>query len=97
MPTARFELGATTGTVTGSGGCNGYHATFSSGEDGTIRISPAAATRKMCPEPGVMDQETRFFRALESAERFRIEGDRLELRTGSDALAVAFRAAPGGD
>jgi heat shock protein HslJ len=88
QPTAHFG----DGTVAGSGGCNSYTASVSLG-DGTIEIGPAAATRKMCPQPGVMEQETRFFAALETAVTYSIDRDRLELRTATGALAVEFRAA----
>jgi heat shock protein HslJ len=88
QPTARFG----DGTITGFGGCNRYTASYSIG-DGTIEIGPAAATRKMCPQPGVMEQETRFFAALETAATYSIDRDRLELRTANAELAVEFRAA----
>jgi heat shock protein HslJ len=47
---------------------------------------------KMCNDPeGVMDQESQFLAALESAATYKIEGTRLELRTADGALAADFQ------
>jgi heat shock protein HslJ len=85
---------AADGKVSGSAGCNHYSATYStSGHN--LRIGQPAATRKWCPQPdGVMEQEDRFLRALASAATWRLDGDRLELRTAADALALSLRATP---
>jgi len=84
------------GTLAGSAGCNNYHASYevedASAAEGEISIGPAASTRKMCPEPeGVMEQEAQYLAALEMAEVFRIEGDRLQLRTAEGALVADYR------
>ena len=86
VPTAVFA----DGRVSGSAGCNQFHASYTSG-DGTLEIGPAAATRKMCPSE-VMDQESWFLSALETVATFSIDRDKLELRTAEGALAVSFRA-----
>ena len=87
-PTATFTEEA----VSGSGGCNQYHAVAELGE-GTLAVSPAAASRKMCSEPeGVMKQEAWFLAALSTTATYEIDRQRLELRTVEGALAVAFEA-----
>jgi heat shock protein HslJ len=43
-----------------------------------------------------MQQEALFLAALQSAATFRIDGDRLELRTADVALAVSLTRSPGG-
>lgn len=58
--------------IAGSGGCNNYFGTFQV-ENNEFSVGPIGATRKMCP-PAVMDQEDRFFRALEKAQRITLEG-----------------------
>jgi heat shock protein HslJ len=80
------------GQVSGSAGCNHYVATYS--ESGTmLTIGPAAATRKMCVQPeGIMEQEQQFLKALETVATARQEGDRLELRTATGAMAVNLAA-----
>lgn len=76
------------GTLSGSAGCNRYTATYEvSGTN--LKIGPAASTRMACADPaGVMEQETQFLQALATAATYRLDGDRLELRTADGALAV---------
>ena len=85
---------AADGKVSGSAGCNNYTASYQA-EGNKLRFTPAAATRKMCAAPGVMDQEQAFFKALESVATMRMEGDALEMRTAENALAATFVRAPG--
>ena len=84
------------GTLGGSAGCNNYHAAYevddAGAAEGEISIGPAASTRMMCPEPeGIMEQESLYLAALEMAEVFRIQGDRLQLRTVEGSLVADFR------
>lgn len=81
------------GVLSGSAGCNRYTATYE--VSGTsLKIGPAAATRMACADPaGVMEQEAQFLQALATATTYRLAGDRLELRTADDALAVSFSPA----
>ena len=59
------------GRVAGSGGCNSYTAGYETGGDTpqAIDIGPAAATLAACAPP-VMQQEMRFFNALETASQW---------------------------
>jgi heat shock protein HslJ len=85
---------AADGQASGSAGCNRFNTRYSA--DGTtLRLQPAAATRRLCPEPGVMEQESAFLRALETVATSRVEGSRLELRTADGALAASFEAEAG--
>lgn len=87
-----LEFGAE-GQVAGWAGCNRYTTRYTEGKGGAIQFEPPASTRKLCPQPGVMEQEQQFLRALESAAAVRVEGDRLELRRADEALALtAYRA-----
>jgi heat shock protein HslJ len=56
-----------------------------------VRFGPAATTRRICPDEGVMEQEQAFLNAMASVATMRIEGDRLEFRTADDALALMLR------
>ena len=80
--------------LTGLAGCNNYSTGYElDGEK--ITIGPAATTRKMCAEPeGIMEQEQQFLAALERAATYRIELNRMEIRTDAGALAATFEAAP---
>ena len=61
--------------IVGWGGCNRYFSGFRS-YGGNFRIGPIGSTRRVCPTV-VMDQETRFFRALDKANRINREGSYL--------------------
>ena len=81
------------GKLNGSAGCNNYMTSYT--VDGqSITIQPAASTRKMCTAEGVMEQEAQFLNALTTAATWRIDGDRLELRTADGALAAQFTLQP---
>ncbi len=82
------------GKLQGSGGCNRFNGSFSE-EAKTLRIDRLAGTRMICPEPeGRMAQEAQLLAALESVASARREGDKLELRTATGAMAVSARLAP---
>lgn len=80
------------GTLSGSAGCNNYSTTYTVDGD-SITIGMAASTMMFCGEPeGVMEQETQYLAALETAATYTISADRLELRTADGALAVSYVA-----
>lgn len=80
---------AADGRVSGSAGCNNFMGTFTvSGS--SLQFGPAATTRMMCPQPGVMEQEQQFLKALETVATVRQEGNRAELRTADGALAASL-------
>lgn len=82
------------GRLGGSAGCNSYTATFEAAGK-NLKIGPAASTRKFCADPaGVMEQETQFLKALETAAVYRIDGDKLEIRSADGALAASLARAP---
>jgi heat shock protein HslJ len=71
------------GRVHGQGGCNRYFG--SSTVDGEqLAFGQLGATRMACAE-ALMDQETRFFQALQSAERWTIDEHGLLLIYSSGA------------
>lgn len=76
------------GILSGSAGCNRYTTIYEA--SGTnLKVGPVASTRKACADPaGVMEQETQFLQALATATTYRLDGDRLELRTADGALAA---------
>jgi heat shock protein HslJ len=79
------------GKAAGSAGCNRYTAGYSV-EGAKLEFGPPAATRMICPRPdGVMEQEQLFLKALGMVATARFEGDRLELRSASGALAVTLK------
>lgn len=74
------------GKVRGRGGCNSFSGRWEV-VDGVLTIGPLGATRRACPPP-TMDQEARFFSALESARGFRMQQGLLVL-LDADGAALA--------
>lgn len=80
------------GNLTGSAGCNNYTASYQVNGD-AISIGPAATTRMFCADPeGTMEQEGLYLSALQMAATYRVESDKLELRTADGALVANFVA-----
>lgn len=75
------------GKVSGSAGCNQYSGRYEA-EGSKFRFIAPAATRRMCPGAGVMEQEQSFLKALEAVTTMRVEGSRLEFRDDKGALQV---------
>jgi heat shock protein HslJ len=83
--TLRFESAS---QISGNGGCNTFNGDYSvSGSN--IWIGAPATTQMLCAED-VAAQESQYLAALQSASTFRIDGNRLELRTAGDAIAAIF-------
>lgn len=86
-----FDTG---GRVQGAAGCNTYFAGYRAGGN-VLSVDRPAVTSLFCPEPdGVMQQEQQFLAALQSAATFQITGNQLQIRSGSDALAIVAVRAP---
>ncbi len=82
------------GKLTGNAGCNDYTASYQS-DGNKISIGPAATTMKAC-EQTIMDQETQYLAALATAATYRLDGDKLELRTADGAMAATFQKTAAG-
>ena len=84
-PTIEF---GTAGGVRGFAGCNTFGGAWSE-DAGRIAIGPLRATKTACADPpDAMEREAALLQALESAASVRRDGDRLELRTATGAIAV---------
>jgi heat shock protein HslJ len=70
--------------VNGSGGCNSIGGTYLLKPDNGIVFSQMVSTLKMCLH---MDTETNLKKALETADRYALNGDVLILRAGANSLA----------
>jgi heat shock protein HslJ len=78
------------GTLSGNSGCNQYNGPYTVNGN-QITVGPLASTMMMCSDPeGIMDQETQFLAALQSAASYQIEGNVLQMRTKEDSIAVFF-------
>lgn len=61
------------GRLSGTTGCNAYHAAYAVTGEG-LSIGPVAATRRACP-PGLLERESAFLRILETAARHEMPDD----------------------
>ena len=78
------------GSLNGSAGCNSYSTEYAV-NGSQLSISPASATGMLCAEPeGIMEQESAFLAALESARSFSIEGGELYILDGSGGAVIEF-------
>jgi heat shock protein HslJ len=75
------------GQVNGNAGCNGYFGSYEV-EGANLSIGPLASTEMFCVSPpGVMDQETAYLAALNSAASYTIDQDQLHI-SGADGETV---------
>jgi heat shock protein HslJ len=78
----------TSGGISGKAGCNSYSAGYRAGGN-SLTVDQPRSTSMWCETPeGVMQQEQQYLAALQSAATFNLTGDQLQIRSGSDALAV---------
>jgi heat shock protein HslJ/uncharacterized lipoprotein YbaY len=79
------------GQLTGNAGCNNYFGPYEvDGEN--ISMGPFGTTRMACQEPeGVMEQESEYLAALETAATYKIEGLTMNMRTADGATVANFR------
>ncbi len=83
---------AADGTLSGSAGCNSYTGRYEVTGNQVKFPTAFASTRKMCVNPGVMDQEQAFLKALSASTTGHIDGKKLELRDAGGALQIAATA-----
>ena len=80
--------------VAGSGSCNAFKGAVERHDD-QVRFAAITATKRSCGRE-TSSQEKLFFEMLESARRWLIVGNLLELEDGEQSLLARFEAAPGG-
>jgi putative lipoprotein len=71
--------------VAGYSGCNQFMGSVTVSGDG-LSFGPVAGTRRMCQ--GVMEQESAFLLALESAHRHSISGEDLEIADANGTVVM---------
>src|SRR5262249_46751431 len=81
-----ISLSFAEGRVSGRTGCNNFKRSYTLAGN-SIKIGPIAATRMMCAED-VMTQERQLLKALESAVRWNVQGDHLDMHRADGERAV---------
>lgn len=87
--TAEF---AADGTLSGTGGCNAYTATWTTSGTDALELGPVAATAKAC-EGAAGTTEAEYFTALDAVATYTIEGRTLTLRDKGGAAQVTYEIA----
>jgi heat shock protein HslJ len=91
--TADFAINAdgTTGTISGTGGCNTYSAPIL----GFFQVGPASSTKILCSEPaGVMEQEASYLAMLSSANSISQSNNQLVIGTPNGLLVYYNQPVP---
>ncbi|QZZ22189.1 META domain-containing protein [Leptothermofonsia sichuanensis E412] len=85
------------GRITGSGGCNRFMGDYQTSAD-QLTIGPLASTFKACEEP-ILNQEFKFLKALQGAQRYEVNDDGLQIfyttEEGSGVLRFVSQAITG--
>lgn len=72
----------------GKSAVNNYFGSFTTGENNTIKLSPAGSTMMAGPE-NLMNAEYRYLQDLEKINQYRLQGNTLIL-TGPENLILTF-------
>jgi uncharacterized membrane protein/heat shock protein HslJ len=84
---------AADGKLHGSGGCNRYFAAYEIGPGDSLKIKSIGSTRMACPQE-FMDQEMRYFEALQRVSVFRVQNNLLQLFYENGRRVLNFIPAP---
>jgi heat shock protein HslJ len=81
-------------TLSGSSGCNNYTASWET-DDGSIEISPGAATLMACADQDAMTQETRYLELLGLADTYRVDAGALEMFDADGTRILQYMVSAG--
>jgi len=80
--------------LNGSSGCNQLTANYTrKGIDG-LQITQTASTKMHCPQPGIMQQESRYLHLLANIDSYHAEPNTLTLSTNAITTLTFKRANP---
>lgn len=88
-PVIRLEFQG--GFARGFAGCNFFDGPYRLA-DATLRLREVAQTAMLCQDEALMRWESAFFDALRATDTYALQGETLELRDGSGATRLVFRA-----
>jgi hypothetical protein len=77
------------GQAGGTGGCNAYGGTYQV-EAGNISFDQLVRTEMACADERMTEQEQRYFQALESANRYELDGNQLRIWYDGDTGVLVF-------
>lgn len=80
------------GQAGGQGGCNSFGTQYEA-EGNEITFTKITSTLMACADADVTEQETQYYRALETANAFELEGDRLTILYDDGSGSLNFVSA----
>ena len=87
-----FILKVKDNKVIGHGGCNSFNGTYELQGMNRIRFSKMASTMMACLDASGMETESQFFKVLETADNYNVNGDTLLLNKARMAPLAKFEA-----
>ncbi|MFH1568569.1 MAG: META domain-containing protein, partial [Gemmatimonadota bacterium] len=82
------------GRASGSAGCNQFSGRYRADDAGHLVVRDIAITEMYCQVPEVMEWENRFTALLGRADGFAVQGERLVLHAGDQALHLSASDEP---
>lgn len=77
------------GRISGLSGCNSFFAKYTV-EGKSMSFGLIGATKMLCTNQGVMEQEQTYFMRLESVKSYKIEGNKLSLIDGNNKTVLVY-------
>lgn len=77
------------GRISGSSGCNSFFAKYTV-EGKSMSFGLIGATKMLCTNQGVMEQEQTYFMRLESVKSYKIEVNKLSLIDGNNKTVLVY-------
>ncbi len=75
----------------GNSSCNSFSASYEASQDGKLTFGPPMSTLMACLDSGgVMDQETAYLAALQSAAAYQMKDGRLLILNADGDVVLAF-------
>jgi heat shock protein HslJ len=91
VPDSNITLGFAEGRAGGFAGCNGYGGEYAAADQGALSIPEIAVQLQLCDKPeGVIEQESAYLEALQSATAYQVTGDRLKIEDALGQTILIF-------
>lgn len=87
-PNSKITIRFDKDEVTGSGGCNRYFGSYKITNRNSISIGPLGSTEMACPD--IMDQEMKYFAAIQKINTIQVTENKLQLSSNDGETLLEF-------